>query len=184
MGEMSLSVIDDHHMVMKEKNASRKWARFVLSFIGLLLIGGFVTMGMVLPSVYEMNLRDTGQMAMTACFIVAALGFGVASLLSWRQKGERQAIVIKNNMVKLQSSKLRQPLFSASIEHTKFQRFQRPDGKQQLFLRAGERAVEVGQRLPMPEQNLLATELEKVLGVHAPLGFSRRKEREMEPTTE
>ena len=146
-------------------------SKFAISFVGLLCVG----LSVALWGNGQIKLVSSQDTAMLSVFMaVAVLGFGMSSVLSWRQKGDVQEIGFEGAHVVVRSSQLKQALFSFPITATKLQCFHLPGGRQQLFLRTDEMALEIGQSLTPDQQNKLAEHLEMVLGVHAPLGFARK----------
>lgn len=161
--------LSPQYIRISESNSSISWSKFILSFLGLIGVG----LGVALFGGEDLlNIENGGLMSLFLS--LAVLGFGTSSLLSWRQKSETQEIRIAQGIVEVRSSLLRKPLFHSSIDTTKVQRFRLQDGREQIFLRNNEKALEVGQTLGQEDQKSLAKHLETVLGEHAPLGFSRR----------
>lgn len=157
---------------ISEPHTHKSFLKFVVSFVGLISVGA--TIGIFGESLGG-NILDTGQGVLMAFFLsFAVLGFGISALLAWRQKVETQEIRLDKNFVEVRSSLLKTPLFHSPISATKVQRFQLPGGRQQIFLRSEEKALEIGHNLEEEQQNKLAQHLENLLGSHAPLGFSRK----------
>lgn len=93
----------------------------------------------------------------------ATIAFGVASLLTWRKKGEYEIVEIKDGMVYLISSQSKTPTYSAPMHITKFQRLRLPNGTIQLYMRDGEKAVEVAKTLPPKQRDILAEKIEEAM---------------------
>lgn len=155
---------------ISEPAGRTSYSKFLVSFVGLIALGGSIA---VFGGSLD-NVMSGGQSPLISLFLsLAVLGFGLSSLLSWRQKSETQEIVVGQNFIEVRSSLLKTPLFHSPLTTTKIQRFQLPGGRQQIFLRNEEKALEIGQTLEQTQQDQLAQHLENVLGVHAPLGFRK-----------
>ena len=157
------------HIRISEPSSPVSWSKFTLSFIGLVAVG--VSIG-VFGSEHLLDLEDGWLMSLFLS--LAVLGFGASSLLLWRQKTETQEIVVSKEFVEVRSSLLRKPLFHSPVATTKLQRFTSPGGREQIFLRNEEKALEVGQNLDPEQQQKLIQHLQNLLGERAPLGFSRK----------
>lgn len=165
----SILDLSPQYIRIGEIESSISWSKFILSFSGLVGVG----LGIALFGQEGLLNMENGWL-MSLFLSLAVLGFGTSSLLSWRQRVERQEIVITNGFIEVRSSHLRKPLFYSSIGAAKLQRFRLQDGREQIFLRNSEKALEIGQSLDPEKQKVLAKHLETVLGKQTPLGFTRR----------
>lgn len=157
------------HIRISEPGSSISWSKFTFSFIGLMTVG--ISIG-VFGAEHLLDLEEGWLMSLFLSLSV--LGFGASSLLSWRKKSETQEIVVSKEFVEVRSSLLRKPLFHSPVSTTKLQRFTSPGGREQIFLRNEEKALEVGQNLNSEQQQKLIQHLQTLLGERAPLGFSRK----------
>ena len=95
--------------------------------------------------------------------VCATVAFGVVAIMTWRKKGEFEIIEIKDGMVLLVNSHSATPSYKAPAQITKFQRLRLPNGTIQLYMRDGEKAVEVARMLPPKQRDVLAEKIESAL---------------------
>lgn len=140
-------------IVVYEMTKTRLWPRIVVTVMGLLAAIVMIVMGYYKPPTIETLIAMS----------VATIFFGVALLLTWRKKGEYEIVELKDGRVMIMTSHSPAPSFDAPVSQTRFQRLRLPNGVIQLYMRDGQKAVELAKMLPQKQRDLLADRLEEVL---------------------
>lgn len=145
-------------VIIREARHSNGVLRTLFGVLGLGIVAGIVSL-----QPYLSDLDVTAPvLAMSLAFGVIV--FGVAALNSWRRSEDLEAVEIQNGRLQLVMSFCQKPLFDAPLEIAQVHRFLLPkSGGMKLFLRDGERAVEVGADMSSEEREVLASRLDSLV---------------------
>lgn len=143
-----------HQIIVREVARDRIGLQMGLGLLGLGVIAGGIASGYLIDS--------ATSLVVPLLVVAAVVGFGMASLMSWRRSGEFEVVEIIDGRLRLVNSKVRYFVFDAPIEQTKVQRVRHSLGMR-LCLRDGVRAVEFGGNLPVKQRELLAQRIDAAL---------------------
>ncbi len=145
-------------VVIRETRRSNGVWRTLFGVLGL----GLVTL-LVLFQPY-MNDVDMTAPLMAFAMAFGVLVFGLAALSSWRRSEDMEAVEIQNGRLKLIVSFYEQPVFDAPLSIAQVHRFTLPkNGGTKLFLRDGQKAVEIGADMTEDDRQQLANRLDSLV---------------------
>lgn len=145
-------------VVIRETRHSYAVWRTVFALLGL---GAVAVIVSVQPYLTAQDL-SAPLVSLGLAFGVVLLG--VAALGSWRRSEDVEAMEVNRGRLQLVMSFCRQPLFDAPLEIAQIHRFMLPkNAGMKLFLRDGERAVEVGADMAAEDRESLANRLDALV---------------------
>lgn len=148
-----------HQIIIREIQRSRLAFQMGVGLLGLGVVAGGVASG------YLIDTEVGPVVPLIAAFSV--IGFGLASIASWRRSGECEILEIVDGRLRLLSSRHRIYIFDAPIEKARVQRVKHSLGTR-LCLRDGERAVEVGNNLTPEQREVLAHRIDAIIASQSP----------------
>ena len=150
-----------HQIIIREVQRSRAALQVGMGLLGLGLVAGGVASGYLVDG----GLNPLIPLAA----VVAVLGFGILTILSWRRSGEFEIVEVVDGRLRLVNSSHRGFMFDAPLEQAKVHRVRHSMGLR-LCLRDGVRAVEVGNNLSPEQREVLAERIDAAVAnaMHAP----------------
>lgn len=150
-------------VVIRETRHEKGVWRTLFGVLGLVAVAVIVSLQPYLSA------QDITAPFMAFSLAFGVVVFGVAALGSWRRAEEVEAVEIQNGRLQLVVSFYQKPLFDAPLEIAQVHRFVLPkNGGMKLFLRDGERAIEVGADMSGEEREALAQRLDLLVAPYKP----------------
>ena len=146
-----------HRVVIRETRRSRATAKIIMGLLVLLSIASLVSAQERLG----MELLANPLVAFALMFV--CVGFGVVTILAWRQSGHFEVVEVIEQRVRLMVAPFKKPFFDAPVSETRVQCLTLPKGGLKLFLRDGVKAVEIGGDLPTEDRRRIAQRLDALV---------------------